>query len=110
VVIIIIAAIFLSGVIKTGSNDMKATIFIHVTSAHLANVVSIDLFADGNPIKSYSLDALSTNVYQYDAWLSGSSKEIIISGTGLGGGLGDTSDSATLSIADGGTYNVYLTL
>jgi uncharacterized protein YpmB len=110
VVVVVIAAIFFSGVLNGGSNDYKATIYVHVTSVHIANVVNVELFADGKSIESYSLEALDTQVYQYDAWLSGSSNDIVISGTGEGGGLGDTSDSETISVSDGETYNVYLTL
>lgn len=110
VVVVVIAALFLSGVLNGGSNDYKATIYVHVTSAHIANVINVELFADGKSIEAYSLDALDTQIYQYDAWLSGSSNDIVISGTGDGGGLGDTSDSKTISVADGETYNVYLVL
>ncbi|MCE5297276.1 MAG: hypothetical protein LLG16_09290 [Euryarchaeota archaeon] len=110
VIVVVIAAIFFSGVLNGGSNDYKATIYIHVTSAHIANVMNVELFADGKSITSFTLEPLETQVYQYDAWLSGSSNDIVISGTGMGGAFGDTSDSSTITVADGETYNVYLTL
>lgn len=107
---IVIIAILVLSMGHIGANNYKATIYVHVTSAHIANVIDIELFANGNSFKSDSLNALSSQVYQYDAWLSGSSGNITISGTGQGGILGDTSDSSTIDIADGGTYNIYLTL
>jgi len=109
-VIMIVALIALSLGGYIGANKYKATVYIHVTSAHIANVVDINLYVNGNWIRSDSLSALSSQVYQYDAWLSGSSGNITISGTGQGGALGDSSDSSTVEVADGGTYNVYLIL
>ncbi len=110
VVIVIVALLALSMGGYIGANKFKATIYIHVTSAHIANVIDINLYVNGNWIRSDTLSALSSQVYQYDAWLSGSSGNITISGTGTGGGLGDSSDSTTIEVADGGTYNIYLTL
>jgi hypothetical protein len=110
VVMVIIALALLSAGGYIGANKYKATIYVHVTSTHIANVVDINLYANGNSFRTDSLSALNSQVYQYDAWLSGSSASIIISGTGQGGGLGDSSDSSTVEVSDGGTYNVYLTL
>jgi hypothetical protein len=110
VAIVIIAALLLSNIGQNKINEYKATIYVHVTSAHIANTIDIDLYADGKSIKTGTLDALSSSIYQYDAWLSGSSDSIVISGTGHGGSLGNTSDSSTITVADGETYNVYLIL
>ena len=109
IAIVVIAMIALS-MSQLGANSYKATVYIHVTSAHIANVVDINLYVNGNEIKSDSIGALSSQVYQYDAWLSGSSANLTISGTGHGGGLGDSSDSKVIEVSDGGTYNVYLIL
>jgi uncharacterized membrane protein YgcG len=110
IVIVVLALIFLSMSGALSAHNYKATIYVHVTSTHIANVVDIDLYANGNLFKSDSLGALSSKIYEYDAWLSGTSGSITISGTSHGGGLGDASDSSTIDIADGETYNVYLTL
>ena len=110
VVFVIIAILFLSMSGQLNANRYKATVYVHVTSAHIANVIDINLYANGNLFKSDSMTALSSQIYQYDAWLTGTTGNITISGTGHGGGLGDSSDSSTITIADGGTYNVYLTL
>jgi hypothetical protein len=110
VVIVVIALLLLSMNGTFNANKYKATIFVHVTSAHVVNVVNINLYADDHLFKTDSLTALSTVIYQYDAWFSGSPSDIVISGTGQGGALGDSSASSTITVADGGTYNVYLIL
>ena len=110
IAIVILATLFLSMSGQLNPTKYKATIYVHVTSAHIANVIDINLYANGNLFKSDSITALSSQVYQYDAWLTGTSGNVTISGTGHGGGLGDSSDSSTIEVADGETYNVYLTL
>jgi hypothetical protein len=110
IVIVVLAVLLVPRGDSMGINNYKATVHIHIVSEHIANTVDINLFANGNWIKSASLDALSSMEFQYDAWLSGASGEITISGTGQGGGLGDSADSSTIAVSDGGTYNVYLTL
>ncbi len=110
IAIVILAIVFLSMSGQLNPTKYKATIYVHASSAHIANVIDINLYANGNLFKTDSLTALSTKVYQYDAWLTGTSGNVTISGTGHGGGLGDSSDSSTIEVADGQTYNVYLTL
>ena len=88
VAIVVLAIVFLSMSGQLNPTKYKATIYVHVTSAHIANVIDINLYANGALFKTDSLTALSTKTYQYDAWLTGTSGNITISGTGHGGGLG----------------------
>ena len=60
VVIVILAILFLSMSGQLSANRYKATIYVHVTSAHIANVIDIDLYANGNLFKSDSMTALSS--------------------------------------------------
>lgn len=110
VVIIVIVAIAALSNLALNSDEYKATVYIHVTSNHISNVVNIDLYVDGDHVKSDTLPALTTIIYTYEAWFSGDSSTLLIEGTGQGGGFGDTYDSTTVTVQDGGTYNVYLNL
>jgi len=110
VVAIVVIAIVMLSVLNFDPDDYKATVYIHVTSTHISNVVDIDIYVDGDRVASDALPALSTITYSYDAGFSGGSDYITISGTGQGGGFGDTYDSVSITVEDGETYNVYLAL
>ena len=69
------------------------------------------IYVDGEHVAEGRLSALESQTwtipYEY-AWMFSGKKDITISATSTGGGLGTQTDSESLLVADGNTY--YLTL
>jgi hypothetical protein len=87
------------------------TLTVKVSSSHILYSVHYQIFVNGIMREEGNLAALASTTWTLDykfSWAFTGQQSIVIKGTGTGGGLGDTSDSHTLTVVDSQTYSVTL--
>ena len=89
----------------------SSNLTVTVHSTHLTQTVHYQILVNGQLKEEGDITAGNTIhwtiPYQYP-WAFSGQQSIEIKGTGIGGGLGDTSDSHSLVVMDGKTYSITL--
>jgi hypothetical protein len=106
VVAVVIVIVFVLSVIVLRPH---ADITINVYSTHILFSVEYTLYIDGIVYDTGTIDAGYYVTYDYThSWSSGDSTVVHFSATSTGGGFGSESDSAYITVSDGGAYLVSL--
>lgn len=91
----------------------QSTIYVTVTSEHILASVDYVIYVDGEQVAEGTLPAMGSQTwtipYEF-AWMFSGKKDITISATSTGGGLGTQTDSEALLVADGNAYYLTLTI
>lgn len=89
------------------------TLNVKVSSSHILYSVHYQLLVNGVVREEGNLGPGASYIWTLDykfPWAFTGQQSIVIKGTGTGGGLGDTSDSHSLTVVDGQTYSVTLNI
>ena len=103
VVIVVIAAIGLA-VYLTGSGTVAVT----VTSTHLTTTVSVTVYVDGSTIANQLLGPGQSATFDHTVFVGGGCRNVLVSATSTGGGLGPQSDFSNPSVCAGQTATTSL--
>jgi hypothetical protein len=90
---------------------MTSTLNVTVHSTHLTQTVHYQVLVNGQLKEEGEITAGNTiywNIPYQFPWAFSGQQSIEIKGTGIGGGLGDTSDSHSLVVMNGKAYSVTL--
>jgi hypothetical protein len=107
VVLVVLTALYSAMYVPVCDSHLKVT----VTSTHLLYSVHYQVFINGIVKQEGDLAAgksITWNIDYLFPWAFIGQQSIVIKGTGTGGGLGDISDSHSLTVVNGNTYSVTL--
>lgn len=109
IIMAIVAILVLAAFLPVCHADLKVT----VTSEHILASVDYVIYVNGDQVAEGTLPAMESQTwtipYEF-AWMFSGKKDITITATSIGGGLGTQTDSEALLVADGNAYYVTLTI
>ena len=93
----------------------NAYVSVEITSSHITRTVDVDIYIDGKYQTTwYNITPGSTwySKYYFNVHFSlfRDAKLVTITAVSTGGGLGQQSDSKTLTVHNGGKYSVFLVI